>query len=244
MTRTRNHRRSLRGFTLIELLVVISIIAVLAGILLPAVIAVTRAAKEAATKSLIGRIELALAAIHKDTSIYPPDYLTDPIPFRRVAAKFPGYKVPTGNGLPPEALAWALSNPNIANEPDIANYVPNICAHVPYLQLARGKELQDCNDNGLPEVVDAWGRPLLYNRIAFPSGHQLQACDFSQHASVLANPAHRGDTYDLFSVGADGQTGANDLPEPGKTTLTQFCTKALDNTNDGNGSDDITIWKR
>ena len=231
-------RRSLRGFTLIELLVVISIIAVLAAILLPAIAAVSRAARRASTESLIRRIELALEAVHKDTTLYPPDYLTGPIPYATVAARHPQYKVPTGNGLPPEALCWALSNANIANQADIANYLPNITEHVPYVTFARGSEMVDLNNNGLPEVVDAWGRPLLYNRPAFPSGHQLQPCDFA------GDPRHRPESYDLFSVGDDGQTGANDLPEPGAATLLEYCQKALDNDNDGNGSDDITVWKR
>ena len=30
----------------------------------------------------------------------------------------------------------------------------------------------------------------------------------------------------------------------GAATLLEYCQKALDNDNDGNGSDDITVWKR
>ncbi|MFW6163956.1 MAG: hypothetical protein ACODAJ_14400, partial [Planctomycetota bacterium] len=71
----------------------------------------------------------------------------------------------------------------------------------------------------------------------FPSGHDLQPCDFG------GNPRHRPDSYDLFSVGADGQTGDDTLPQPGKTTLTEFCTNALNDNNDGNGSDDIGLHK-
>ncbi|MFC1582606.1 type II secretion system protein [Planctomycetota bacterium] len=62
------------GFTLIEMLVVISIIAILAAILMPAITAVRVAAKKASTKSLIGTIDMALESYANDFSgYYPPD---------------------------------------------------------------------------------------------------------------------------------------------------------------------------
>ena len=67
----------------------------------------------------------------------------------------------------------------------------------------------------------------------------LYSCDYNH-----ANPRHRTESYDLYSVGADGQTGANDLPQPGASNLNTFCSNAMDNTNDGDAEDDISNWKR
>lgn len=239
MSLNRRTPKGLRGFTLIELLVVISIIAILAGILLPAIGAVRRAAKRAGTQSLIKRIEVALEAFKRDTTMYPPDYITSSTIALNSTLRYPGFKSPSGNRvLPPEMLAGALGNANIDGNADIVQYIPNITGHVPYMTFARGHELQDYDDNGLPEVVDAWGRPLLYNRPTYPTNHPLQACDFNNQ-----DPRHNHDKYDLYSVGADGQTGNDELPEPGRATLNEFVTKAMNHNDDGNASDDVRNWK-
>src|SRR2546422_7330863 len=60
-----------RGFTLIELLVVISIIAILAGLLLPVLSNAKRMAKVAKARQEIGHIVGAISKYEADYSRYP-----------------------------------------------------------------------------------------------------------------------------------------------------------------------------
>ncbi|MCX5632102.1 MAG: prepilin-type N-terminal cleavage/methylation domain-containing protein [Phycisphaerae bacterium] len=61
-----------RGFTLPELLTAIAIIAILIGVLMPALSQVKRIAKETKQKAQIGSIEMAIMIYKQDTGAYPP----------------------------------------------------------------------------------------------------------------------------------------------------------------------------
>lgn len=205
--------RSLRGFTLIELLVAMAIMAILGGLLLAALAGARGVTNAGTTKSLIFRLGLVIEQYKQAEGCLPPDT----IPAGAVLVPFQagGAPAPAPDALvPPEALYYYLANPFLSP------------GH-PLAQLSR-RQQADHDGDGFPEIVDAWGRPLLYNRPRFATGAFDNGTD----------PVHRTSSYDLISLGRDGQTGSTPLPDPG-VDLPGFCAGAMDEPEDGSGEDDI-----
>ena len=70
-------KRNKSGFTVVELLTVITILALLVGILLPAVTAVKTAAKETKQRAQLTTIGMGLTAFKNDFGDYPPSDVND-----------------------------------------------------------------------------------------------------------------------------------------------------------------------
>ncbi len=85
--------RRLNGFTLVELLVVITIIGILVGLTIPAVIYVRVIAKQAAVTLDLKQLEMACQAYKEKFGEYPPDGTDHSAVLRHLAKAFPRFMI-------------------------------------------------------------------------------------------------------------------------------------------------------
>lgn len=140
--------RKKTGFTMVELLVVLGIIALLVGLLLPALNAVKNIAKVTKQKAQFTSIELALTAFKNDYGDYPPSVWSSP---PNVATDYCG-----AQKLAEALLGW-----------DLLGFHPKSAWRADGLDAAGGSgtydpaKTRDLNGNGVPDTLDERKGPYL-----------------------------------------------------------------------------------
>jgi len=186
MRRARNRA----AFTLVELLVVIGIIAILAGMLMPAIMAARTRAHESSTLNLIHQCEVAATGFFNDYGDYPPSTWEEY--FALVEYDYDGNGTfegaEDGDDDFPDLDTWPAGDPRDSNE-GIEVFVAAVATRTggPYMEPG-GDQLgnTDRDEDGDPdsdgdyetasasnwffggepsplfELVDFWGNPLVY----------------------------------------------------------------------------------
>jgi prepilin-type N-terminal cleavage/methylation domain-containing protein len=140
--------RKKTGLTMIELLVVLAIIALLVGLLLPALSVVRNVAKETKEKAQLSTIELALAAFKNDEGDYPPS--------NWVLPPAPGSDYCGAQKLAEALLGW-----------DLLGFHPNSAWRADGLDALGGPgsydpaHARDINGDGIPDTFDERKGPYL-----------------------------------------------------------------------------------
>lgn len=186
------------GFTLIEVLVVIAIIAVLLGILIPAVMSGRTAAEAGATAQFMNSLRTALIAYQRDHDAFPPsgaDNLRD-------ALLAPGDESEDGH-----------DGPGFKKQRGGSFYGPT---YGPYMEIANAEDLDDQK-----RFVDYWANVIHY-ATAKPgefSDNQLWGGGNARFDLPGERPEKvdaselRAARFVLHSSGPDGQSGNEDQRE-------------------------------
>ncbi|MEJ2702960.1 MAG: type II secretion system protein [Sedimentisphaerales bacterium] len=182
-------KRRTTGLTLIELLIVLGIIALLVGLLLPALSAVKNVAKRTKQKAQFSTIELALAAFKNDYGDYPPSSWTP----ASVSGGYCG-----AQKLAEALLGW-----------DLMGFHPDSAWRSDGLDAAGGAgtydplQTRDVDGDGVPDTLKERKSPYLEltNADAFRLGHTMEHDGVFQ--DLTSNLLNRQQFINQYSVDPD-----------------------------------------
>lgn len=220
--------RARGGFTLVEILAVIGLIALLVGLLLPALGAVRDQARNSQTRMLMKRISEAADAYQAATFRYPGS-LTE----RQLASDYRYYeisstenalldliggRVSTRDGNQPSDDCFKIAGIEVDRHEIGQGRVVGTAQHPAYLQFDPGEfayvngqigqehvaenGIPDCGTKALPDIVDAWGTPVVFWRDSAAGSRSSPRGDYV--VSYEATPMVRARFYwSVFQSYAD-----------------------------------------
>jgi prepilin-type N-terminal cleavage/methylation domain-containing protein len=168
-----------KAFTLMELLTVIAVMAVLAGLLLPALSKAREKARNAAAESMIASLQTALSMYNMDYGVYPASSNVD-------SAQYNGNSFDTVFDGTPNNLVAALTAMTKGG---------------PYMEF-RGSDLDESGGDYV--VLDPWGRAYVYTCRRALNGVKIAASHGGPFHPDTASPENNA--YNIFTLGPDGET--------------------------------------
>lgn len=164
--------KTAKGFTLIELLVVVAIIALLVGIMVPAVQQAMDKATDAVVRTQFHAIDVGLAMFKQDTAGGRGQY-PDSIMYEGDPAEVPGYS----------SLAIHLLGRDLRGYNSDDDYLTaDLPRSKPYIKLETADVVDDIDDDAAdyneadPALLCKWGQPILYFR-AEPGSSAMSAIE-------------------------------------------------------------------
>jgi hypothetical protein len=183
----------------------------------------------ARARSLLALIGNAIESYADDNGAYPPDWVPANARLRKLTPPVPAAGL-TGAHFTPdppiqcsaEALYYYLCRPDRKGRPL-------------HQQVWQGSQAKDLNGNGIPEICDPWGRPILYDRLPFPEDKGYDCPDSS-------GPKHNPNSYDLYIIRPTGMFNSIEVTEPDETTLRRLNSEAMKTYGAGDHDDVIGNW--